>query len=308
MKWLSLLGTYRVCKGLAFKMLAIRKEVIGKGFLVIIDASKHTDDFWSALDETFCLIEFEILSSREKLLTFVQKDQLLCEYGGEYIYDHHEWISFRKFLEPFINGCRLSGRHLVNLLEELRGSRLPVSSTLTHQMIEQQKRNVTHTFHDEQLRHLEEEGDTILKELHSYRTKSPHNHDYRENLERTSILYDELRKAMAKLARLADKRLNRLEECLQLKTFQEESSQVFDGTQIWRVCRLRKDAKSNQAVKSSPYSMRPGIFLAGVPCWVRPATKAEQAQQPACGCISLSNGRQCVPEASFDQTLCHPKP
>ncbi|GFY41727.1 pleckstrin homology domain-containing family G member 4B [Trichonephila inaurata madagascariensis] len=257
-----------------------KKEVIGKGFLVLIDASKHTDDFWSALDETFCLIEanlsnvisevlilfeenkkindvstlfptsriqFEILSSREKLLTFVQKDQLLCEYGGEYVYDHHEWISFRKFLEPFINGCRLSGRHLVNLLEELRGSRLPVSSTLTHQMIEQQKRNVTHTFHDEQLRHLEEEGDTILKELHSYRTKSPHNHDYRENLERTSILYDELRKAMTKLARLADKRLNRLEECLQLKTFQEESSQVLS----WLCRKGNESLERHQAIADS---------------------------------------------------------
>ncbi|GFT29915.1 pleckstrin y domain-containing family G member 4B [Nephila pilipes] len=256
------------------------KEVIGKGFLVLIDASKHTDDFWSALDETFCLIEanlsnvisevlilfeensnindtstlfptsriqFETSSSREKLLTFIQKSQLLCDYGGEYVYDHQEWISFRKFLEPFINGCRLSGRHLVSLLEELRGSRLPVSSTLTHQMIEQQKRNVTHTFHDEQLRHLEEEGDTILKELHSYRTKSPHNHDYRENLERTSILYDELRKAMTKLARLADKRLNRLEECLQLKTFQEESSQVLS----WLCRKGNESLERHQAIADS---------------------------------------------------------
>ncbi|CAL1276906.1 unnamed protein product, partial [Larinioides sclopetarius] len=257
-----------------------KKEVIGKGFLVLIDALKHTEDFWSALDETFCLIEanlsnvisevlilfeenneipetnsllptsriqFEVLSSREKLLNFIQKDQLLCQYGGDYQYDHQEWISFRKFLEPFINGCRLSGRHLVNLLEDLRGSRLPVSSALTHQMIEQQKRNVTHTFHDEQLRHLEEEGDTILKELQSYRTKSPHNHDYRENLERTSVLYDELRRAMTKLARLADKRLNRLEACLQLKTFQEESSQVLS----WLCRKGNESLERHQAIADS---------------------------------------------------------
>ncbi|XP_055931094.1 pleckstrin homology domain-containing family G member 4B-like isoform X2 [Argiope bruennichi] len=257
-----------------------KKEVIGKGFLVLIDALKHTEDFWSALDEAFCLIEanlsnvisdvlilfeenkevpdtatllptsriqFEVVSSREKLLNFIQKDQLLCQYGGDYLYDHQEWISFRKFLEPFINGCRLSGRHLVNLLEDLRGSRLPVSSALTHQMIEQQKRNVTHTFHDEQLRHLEEEGDTILKELQSYRTKSPHNHDYRENLERTSVLYDELRRAMAKLARLADKRLNRLEACLQLKTFQEESSQVLS----WLCRKGNESLERHQAIADS---------------------------------------------------------
>ncbi|KFM66094.1 hypothetical protein X975_14955, partial [Stegodyphus mimosarum] len=257
-----------------------KKEVISRGFLMLIDASRHSEEFWNALDETFCLIEanlsnvisevlilyeeddnkleqselfptsrvqFEVLPSQNKLLNYIQKEQLLSKYGGVYVYDHQEWISFRKFLEPFINGCRLSGRHLVSLLEELRGSRLPVSSSLTHQMIEQQKRNVSHTFRDEQLRHLEEEGDTILKELQSYRTRSPHNYDYRENLERTSNLYDELRTAISKLARLADKRLSRLEECLQLKTFQEESSQVLS----WLCRKGNESLEKHQAIADS---------------------------------------------------------
>ncbi|KAG8190531.1 hypothetical protein JTE90_004106 [Oedothorax gibbosus] len=257
-----------------------KKEVTVKGFLVFIDATKHTEDFWSALDETFCLIEanlangisevlilfdeseeirdisnlfptsriqFDALYSRDKLLSLIPKDQLLCKYGGNYTYDHQEWISFRKFLEPFISGCRMSGRHLVSLLESLRGSRLPSSSALTHQMIEQQKRSVKNAFRDEQLRHLEEEGDSILRELQAYGTKSTHNHDYRDNLERTNILYDELRKAMGKLSRLADKRLNRLEECLQLKTFQEESSQVLS----WLCRKGHESLERHQAVADS---------------------------------------------------------
>ncbi|XP_071039032.1 puratrophin-1 isoform X2 [Parasteatoda tepidariorum] len=236
------------------------KEIASRGFLVLVDASKHFEDFWNTLDETFCLIEANLsnvisevivllqnedelssdpnklfptsrvqceMCSYEKLVSRIHRNQLLKKYGGKYTYDHQEWISFRKFLEPFMNGCRLSGRYLVSLLEELRGHRLPISSSLTHQMIEQQKRIVSLAFHDEQLRHLEEEGDTILKELLSYRTKSPHNHDYRENLEKSVVLYGEVRKAMTKLSRLADIRLNKLEECLQLKTFQEESSQVL---------------------------------------------------------------------------------
>lgn len=34
-----------------------RKEVVCKGFLVLIDGKKASEEFWNVLDETFCLIE-----------------------------------------------------------------------------------------------------------------------------------------------------------------------------------------------------------------------------------------------------------
>lgn len=255
------------------------REVIRRGFLVLVDGRGAPKDVWTILDDTFRLlqniipncislvllwkvddddddhkvsfptseIKFEIVKEQEKLFTYVKEEQLLTELGGKYVYDHQEWISFRKFLEPFVSNCRISGRHLVRVMQALKANQLPSTSTVTHNLIEEQKSHINKTFHDDQLRHLEEEGDAILKELESYGKQSPHNVDYRECLEKTNNLYGELRRSMGKLAKLADKRLTRLEECLQVKMLEEESSQVL----TW-LCRKGEEMLSkHQAVADS---------------------------------------------------------
>ncbi|XP_067142628.1 uncharacterized protein [Centruroides vittatus] len=265
-----------LCQLLAYYHAVPTREVIRRGFLVLVDGRGAPKDVWTILDDTFRLLQniipncislvllwkvdndykvtfpssemkFETVNDREKLLTYVKEEQLLSEFGGKYVYDHQEWISFRKFLEPFVSNCRISGRHLVRVMQTLKANQLPSSSTVTHNLIEEQKSHINKTFHDDQLRHLEEEGDAILKELESYGTQSPHNTDYRECLEKTSNLYGELRKSMGKLAKLADKRLTRLEECLQVKMLEEESSQVL----TW-LCRKGEEMLSkHQAVADS---------------------------------------------------------
>ncbi|KAH7978266.1 hypothetical protein HPB49_004941 [Dermacentor silvarum] len=233
-----------------------KKEISVRGFLLLVDAADASEQLWKLLDEALCLLEANVnnaidivivanahgplevkgllsqtrakivpVTSQEKLLEFVDKDNLLPEFGGTYAYDHQEWMSFRKFLEPFVSGCRLSGRQLVSVMQELRTSRVPPSSALALQLIDAQKRHIQDTFRDEQLRHLQEEGDTILQELQAYRARSPHNLDYRDALEKSGLLYNELKRAMAKLTKLADKRLQRLQECMLVRTFEEESSQ-----------------------------------------------------------------------------------
>lgn len=42
------------------------------------------------------LFQCETLTSPDKLQNFIHKEQLLNRYGGSYVYDHQEWISFRK--------------------------------------------------------------------------------------------------------------------------------------------------------------------------------------------------------------------
>lgn len=49
---------------------------------------------------------------------------------------------------------------------------------------------------------------------------------FRESIERCSALYSELQRAIVKLVRLADKRLKKLEQCLQLRNLEEETTQV----------------------------------------------------------------------------------
>ncbi|XP_075733656.1 uncharacterized protein LOC119176380 isoform X5 [Rhipicephalus microplus] len=273
-----------------------KKEISVRGFLLLVDAADASEQLWKLLDEALCLLEANInnaidivvvanahsplevkallsqtrakivqVTSQEKLLEFVDKDNLLPEFGGTYTYDHQEWMSFRKFLEPFVSGCRLSGRQLVSVMQELRTSRVPPSSALALQLIDAQKRHIQDTFRDEQLRHLQEEGDTILQELQAYRARSPHNLDYRDALEKSGLLYNELKRAMAKLAKLADKRLQRLQECMLVRTFEEESSQVLS----W-ICKNGAEALSKHffvadslsAIQDQEYEFEKFYFLA----------------------------------------------
>ncbi|XP_076352622.1 puratrophin-1-like isoform X2 [Tachypleus tridentatus] len=232
-----------------------RKEVVALGFCIVVDGQQSQASDWTTLDETFCLIEanipnaisnivvytnlkpedvplfpvsgfkYESVTAVETLRTFVKRDQLLPEHSGYYRYDHQEWISFRRFLEPFITGCQLSGRHLVSIMQELRGSKLPSTAMQTSQLIERQKKLINQAFQNEHLRHLVDEGDTVLKELESYGSKTSCNPDYRDCLTKGSSLHSELKKATAKLAKLADQRLKKLEQFLQTKTFEEEAHQ-----------------------------------------------------------------------------------
>ncbi|XP_076357905.1 uncharacterized protein LOC143250793 isoform X3 [Tachypleus tridentatus] len=237
-----------------------RKEVATRGFCVLIDDHNSEDSDWTVLDEAFCLVKasvsniisiilvctenepkleatplfttsgfkYFVVVTVEKLHSFVQEDQLLPKHSGSYKYNHQEWISFRMFLEPFINGCQLLGRHLVTVMQELRGNKLPPSALLTSQIIEQEKRIINQAFQDEQLRHLVDEGDTVLKELESYSNKTMDNHDYRDSIRKARSLHNELKTTAVKLAQLADQRLKKLGEYLQVKTFEEETHQVLE--------------------------------------------------------------------------------
>ncbi|XP_067119638.1 puratrophin-1-like isoform X1 [Centruroides vittatus] len=228
-----------------------KRDDVSDGFLVLVDGREATEAHWPLLDEAFSILEsnvsrsvyrvllwkchfqepfptsgvkFESVWKEDKLEIYVKKDQLLQEFGGSYAYDHLEWIGFFKFFEPFLNGCRFSGHYLVTMLQELG---VNLSSGLSGNLVDQHRNRINQTFQDEQLRHLEDEGETILAELKSYGISSPNNVDYRDNLEKCSSLYQEIKKTMRKFSKLADRRLKKLEEFIRYRSFHEESSQVL---------------------------------------------------------------------------------
>ncbi|GFS29397.1 pleckstrin homology domain-containing family G member 4B [Nephila pilipes] len=233
-----------------------KRETMCLGFLVIVDGRNVETESWSSLHKTLALVEetvpgtislvlalqknkteflpskypifhlkFEPIVNENQLLQYVTKDQLLPEFGGTYEYDHHEWTNFHEFLDPFIVSCHQTGCRLVQLIQDLRYGQLP--SVLTHQLIEEQKKQIMEVLENEQLRYLEEEGSAFLKKLDEYHSTFPNNLDYEEAVEKSKLLYKQLKKVVQRLARLADKRLNKLQECMMLKVFEEESSQVL---------------------------------------------------------------------------------
>ncbi|XP_022255341.1 puratrophin-1-like [Limulus polyphemus] len=233
-----------------------KNEVACRGFLVVVDCRKASDVYLTLLDQALCYVQVPLnncintvliwteetevgrlyfpnskvkhtlITSEETLNKFIKKEQLPTQISGSYFYDHQEWVNFRKCVEPFINGCRICGRHLVSIMQELRISRLPSSAASANHLIEQHKRVIGKTFQDVQMRHLEEEGDTILKKIDYFSKNAPHNADYRDSIDRGTALYSELRRVARKLANLQEKRLKKLETYLHLKTFEEESEQI----------------------------------------------------------------------------------
>ncbi|PRD33187.1 UNVERIFIED_CONTAM: hypothetical protein NCL1_18204 [Trichonephila clavipes] len=117
-----------------------------------------------------------------------------------------------------------------------------------------------------------------------------------------AVTHVSMRRAILSTSPLMVARGNR---CQDTSTAVLRSSTVFGGIQICRVCRLGKHVKSSQAVKSS----RPSIVLLEnlVDCSLQQGQN-NRLHNLCDITIPLSNGRQYVPEASYDQTLCHPKP
>ncbi|GIY40296.1 pleckstrin y domain-containing family G member 4B [Caerostris extrusa] len=233
-----------------------KRETMCLGFLVIVDGRSVNAEAWNDFHKALALVEesvpgtvslvlalqnpkIEVLSSKypifhvkfepivneNQLLRYVAKDQLLSEFSGTYKYDHQQWINFHEFLDPFIVNCQQMGCRLVQLIQDLRYGQLP--SVLTHQLIEEQKKQIMEVLENEQLRYLEEEGIAFLKKLEDYRSSFPDNLDYEEAVEKSNMLYKQLKKVVQRLARLADKRLNKLQESMMMKVFEEESSQVL---------------------------------------------------------------------------------
>ncbi|XP_054710117.1 uncharacterized protein LOC129219838 [Uloborus diversus] len=117
-------------------------------------------------------------------------------------------------------GCRL-----VKLIQDLRCEQSP--SVLSNQVIEQQKKQIMEVLENDQLRYLEAEGAKFLQQLEKYKAKFASNLDYEEAVEKSKTLYRQLKKVVQRLARLADKRLNKLQEHMMMKVFEEESTQVL---------------------------------------------------------------------------------
>ncbi|KAG8198143.1 hypothetical protein JTE90_006895 [Oedothorax gibbosus] len=235
-----------------------KKETMCLGFLMVVDGRDANSTNWNILHKTLALteetipgtislvllmhmqgrqsdflsskypifhIKFEPIVNENQLLKYISKDQLLPEFSGTFVYDHQEWIKFHEFLDPFVMGCHQTGCRVVRLMEELKCTSQQPPSALSRHLLEEQRKALSEVLQDEQLLYLESKGASILKELEERRVQG--NPDYAEAVEKSKVLYRQLKKVVGRLSRLADKRLSRLQECLALRAIEEESSQVL---------------------------------------------------------------------------------
>ncbi|XP_013416410.1 pleckstrin homology domain-containing family G member 4B isoform X4 [Lingula anatina] len=181
--------------------------------------------------------KLDLVSSQDLLCRFVEKRQLPIELGGYFSYNHEDWITFRMQLEPFLSNCHSAAKFLLAIMREMTSiTGMPQTSVDTKKVIERHEQYVRKAFEDARLISLQNEGTAILGLMNKLEPTLGHSQDYRDAMDLVNGVYTEVHECMARLTKLASTRVQRLEQCLQLREFEEQSAKMI----AW----LRKDGEA----------------------------------------------------------------
>ncbi|XP_055955846.1 pleckstrin homology domain-containing family G member 4B isoform X2 [Patella vulgata] len=173
-------------------------------------------------------VKIDLLSSQDLIHRFIHPSQLPSALDGTFPFSHTEWVRFRMKLEPFLNSCREVAKFLVSIMQEISSvQKLPKTAQEASHLIEEHEERVKKAFTDSRLVALQNDGENTMCSLRREQSSSNHSEDYRYAMENVDCLFHQLQDTMMKLVHLADTRLNKIEQCLQLREFEEECSKVI---------------------------------------------------------------------------------
>ncbi|XP_076827422.1 LOW QUALITY PROTEIN: triple functional domain protein [Brachyhypopomus gauderio] len=183
------------------------------------------DNFWQKQRTNFGSSKFEfetIMVSLEGLSKVVDPSQLTADFDGSLDYDHDEWIEVRLAFEEFAGGA---GRVLARL-EELQGlvapRELPGDLEAARRAMEEHaslKKRVAKAPAEE----LDAEGRRLLQRVERGRGGDAHG-----LAPRVSALLDKLHAARQHLHQAWHTRKLRLDQCFQLRLFEQDAEKMFD--------------------------------------------------------------------------------
>ncbi|XP_077982370.1 puratrophin-1-like isoform X2 [Glandiceps talaboti] len=170
--------------------------------------------------------KFELLSSIETLHKFIATYRLTHGFSGTFPYKHEDWIRFRMKLEPFMAGCRSAAKYIISATQEVAMCEKPGNAQETIQLIENLEWKIKEIYEDSRLVGLQSEGDAILSRLKSEQSILTKSEDFRDSINIVTMLYNQVHEVVTTLDGLAESKHSQLEQHLQLKLFEEESSKV----------------------------------------------------------------------------------
>ncbi|KAK1794796.1 hypothetical protein P4O66_010000 [Electrophorus voltai] len=183
------------------------------------------DNFWQKQRTNFGSSKFEfetIMVSLEGLSKVVDPSQLTADFDGSLDYDHDEWIEVRLAFEEFAGGA---ARALARL-EELQGlvapRELPGDLESARRAMEEHaslKKRVAKAPAEE----LDAEGRRLLQRVERGRGGDAHGLS-----PRVSALLDKLHAARQHLHQAWHARKLRLDQCFQLRLFEQDAEKMFD--------------------------------------------------------------------------------
>ena len=129
-----------------------------------------------------------------------------------------------------MTGCRSAAKLAMNVIEDLKSTQVGETVLQCKKLVEQHEQKVKQVFDDSRLSALIMEGQEIILRLQEDYPLVEKTEDYNDSVECVSKLYNQMTEVFSKLDSLSDKRTKQLQECLQLRIFQEDSQKVWDAT------------------------------------------------------------------------------
>ena len=171
--------------------------------------------------------------SLEGLTKVVDPSQLTPEFDGCLEYNHEEWIEIRLAFEDYIS----SATHMLSRLEELQDilakKELPQDLEGARSMIEEhsqlKKKVIKAPIED-----LDLEGQKLLQRIQSSdsfpkKNSGSGNADLQSLLPKVSAMLDRLHSTRQHLHQMWHVRKLKLDQCFQLRLFEQDAEKVADG-------------------------------------------------------------------------------
>nr|XP_006114275.1 pleckstrin homology domain-containing family G member 4B isoform X3 [Pelodiscus sinensis] len=168
-------------------------------------------------------IQYEVLTSLKALQKLIDCTQLTAEFDGTFLYNHHDWMRFRKKLEPFVSNCKEAIVFLQNSVCSLNSNRT-LSTVQVSDLIEKHKTMMKLVLEDALLVTLRLEGGTILARLR--KEEFCNTEDYRDAMEAITRLYNQVDEEVHRLVLISNKCLQQLENLQEIRKFEEDCDQI----------------------------------------------------------------------------------
>ncbi|XP_067835654.1 uncharacterized protein [Heptranchias perlo] len=201
-----------------------QKAVPGGIHSVLVLAGKES----STSTEGLPGVQVEFLPSVRTLHKQVEPAQLTRAFDGDFPYCHDKWVRYRVRLESLIHACRASVDFLRSTNKQLEAKRLPESVEEVPVLIQEDQLLMRQVLQDARLIGLQQEGAAILVKLRRETLTISGSEDYRDAMEMTCALYNQVDEEVHRLVQVSNQRLKDLESLAEFWWFEDRFREVSD--------------------------------------------------------------------------------
>uniref|UniRef100_A0A3P9JV87 non-specific serine/threonine protein kinase n=1 Tax=Oryzias latipes TaxID=8090 RepID=A0A3P9JV87_ORYLA len=196
------------------------------------------DNFWQKQRTNFGSSKFEfetVMVSLEGLTKIVDPSQLTADFEGSLEYNHDDWIEVRLSFETFASDAARALSRLEELQEVLSQRDLPRDLEGARRLMEEHaalKKRATKASIEE----LDTQGRRLLQRLQSHTAGDSNDHhhglqgysDAHSLVAKVTALLDKLHGTRQNLQQLWHMRKLKLDQCFQLRLFEQDAEKMFD--------------------------------------------------------------------------------